>query len=54
MGLHGAVGTGPRLGSVTYRVLCQSDALVLALPPRLEAEAVTPLRAAVRRTALID
>jgi nucleotide-binding universal stress UspA family protein len=54
MGLHGAVGTGPRMGSVTYRVLCQSDAMVLALPPRLEAEAVTPLGAAVRRMALVD
>lgn len=32
-GLHGSPMTGPRMGSVTYRVLCLADALVLALPP---------------------
>jgi nucleotide-binding universal stress UspA family protein len=33
MGLHSAGSLGPRMGSVTYRVLCQTDALVLAVPP---------------------
>ncbi len=33
MGLHGSPLLGPRMGSVTYRVLCLSHALVLALPP---------------------
>jgi nucleotide-binding universal stress UspA family protein len=34
MGLHGSPLLGPRMGSVTYRLLCLSSALVLALPPR--------------------
>lgn len=34
MGLHAAVGGGPRMGSVTYRVLCETHALVLAVPPQ--------------------
>jgi nucleotide-binding universal stress UspA family protein len=33
MGLHGSPTLGPRMGSVTYRVLCLSPTLVLALPP---------------------
>jgi nucleotide-binding universal stress UspA family protein len=33
MGLHSSGLLGPRMGSVTYRVLCRADALVLALPP---------------------
>jgi nucleotide-binding universal stress UspA family protein len=33
MGLHSSGALGPRMGSVTYRVLCQTDALVLAVPP---------------------
>jgi nucleotide-binding universal stress UspA family protein len=33
IGLHSAEPLGPRMGSVTYRVLCQTRALVLALPP---------------------
>lgn len=33
VGLHGSPMTGPRMGSVTYRVLCLAHALVLALPP---------------------
>jgi nucleotide-binding universal stress UspA family protein len=33
MALHSAGPLGPRMGSVTYRVLCQTNALVLALPP---------------------
>ena len=34
MGLHGSPLHGPRMGSVTYRLLCLSPTLVLALPPR--------------------
>jgi nucleotide-binding universal stress UspA family protein len=34
IGLHGSPLLGPRMGSVTYRVLCLTHALVLALPPR--------------------
>jgi nucleotide-binding universal stress UspA family protein len=33
MGLHSSGAFGPRMGSVTYRVLCLSRALVLAIPP---------------------
>lgn len=33
VGLHGSPMTGPRMGSVTYRVLCLAHVLVLALPP---------------------
>jgi nucleotide-binding universal stress UspA family protein len=33
MGLHGSPLLGPRMGSVTYRILCLAHALVLALPP---------------------
>jgi nucleotide-binding universal stress UspA family protein len=36
MGLSGPPSRGPRMGLVTYRVLCLSPALVLALPPRYE------------------
>jgi nucleotide-binding universal stress UspA family protein len=39
VGLHGSPLLGPRMGSVTYRLLCLSPALVLALPPRIGAEA---------------
>lgn len=34
MGLHSSGLLGPRMGSVTYRVLCTTHALVLAVPPR--------------------
>lgn len=34
MGLHGSPVLGPRMGSVTYRLLCLTPTLVLALPPR--------------------
>ena len=34
MGLHGSPLLGPRMGSVTYRVLCLSETPVLALPPQ--------------------
>lgn len=35
MGLHGSPLLGPRMGSVTYRLLCLAHTLVLALPPRV-------------------
>ena len=35
VGLHGSPLLGPRMGSVTYRVLCLTPALVLALPPAI-------------------
>jgi universal stress protein A len=44
MGLHSSELFGPRMGSVTYRVLCLTRALVLALPPEAAASA-EPLRA---------
>jgi nucleotide-binding universal stress UspA family protein len=33
MGLHGMPWLGPRMGSVTYRILCLSPTLILAVPP---------------------
>jgi nucleotide-binding universal stress UspA family protein len=36
MGLHATAANGPRMGSITYRVLCQIPALVLALPPGID------------------
>ena len=48
MGLHGSPLLGPRMGSVTYRLLCLSNTLVLALPPKAAAPASdVPFRAAV-------
>jgi hypothetical protein len=37
MGMHSNGMLGARMGSVTYRVLCTTDAFVLALPPRASA-----------------
>jgi len=34
MGLHSSPLMGPRMGSVTYRVLCLAHRLILALPPQ--------------------
>lgn len=34
VGLHGSPLLGPRMGSVTYRLICLSPTLVLALPPK--------------------
>ena len=34
MGLHSSPLSGPRMGSVTYRVLCLAHRLVLAIPPQ--------------------
>jgi nucleotide-binding universal stress UspA family protein len=49
MGLHSSGLLGPRMGSVTYRVLCRTHALVLALPPepasRRTAADETPMHA---------
>lgn len=54
MGLHSSPLLGPRMGSVTYRVLCLAHRLVLALPPQPartsgaesgDAAAVTPISA---------
>jgi nucleotide-binding universal stress UspA family protein len=36
IGLHASTLLGPRMGSVTYRVLCLTATLVLALPPASE------------------
>jgi nucleotide-binding universal stress UspA family protein len=36
MGLHGSTMLGPRMGSVTYRLLCLATVLVLAIPPHQE------------------
>jgi nucleotide-binding universal stress UspA family protein len=40
MGLHSAGLLGPRMGSVTYRVLCLAHDLVLAVPPTAVAAGV--------------
>jgi nucleotide-binding universal stress UspA family protein len=45
MALHSSPDAGRRIGSVTYRLLCQTPALVVALPP---APAARPLPAAGR------
>jgi nucleotide-binding universal stress UspA family protein len=34
LNLHSSPVAGPRMGSVTYRMLCLSQALVLAVPPK--------------------
>ena len=34
VGLHGSPLFGPRMGSVTYRLLCLTKTLVLAVPPQ--------------------
>lgn len=40
MGLHSSGRLGRRMGSVTYRVLCLTRALVLALPPTTDNQAL--------------
>jgi nucleotide-binding universal stress UspA family protein len=52
MGLHSSPLLGPRMGSVTYRVLCLAHRLVLALPPAVESPqtAYVPLAARPART----
>ena len=53
MGLNGSPVLGPRMGSVTYRMLCLVHTLVLALPPErmetLAARAASAAAAAVTR-----
>jgi len=39
MGLHSSNNGGPRMGSITYRVLCRSLGPILALPPALTLDA---------------
>jgi nucleotide-binding universal stress UspA family protein len=39
IGLHGSPLLGPRMGSVTYRVLCLASAVVLAIPPENHSDA---------------
>jgi nucleotide-binding universal stress UspA family protein len=41
MGLHSSGLLGPRMGSVTYRVLCRTHGLVLALPPERAGQRTT-------------
>jgi nucleotide-binding universal stress UspA family protein len=48
MGLHASVGGGLRMGSVTYRFLCRTHGLVLALPPQPHGEHKTSAHAAQR------
>ena len=43
MGLHSSPLLGPRMGSVTYRVLCLAHRLVLAIPPQPAAAFRLPL-----------
>jgi len=43
MGLHSSGLLGPRMGSVTYRVLSATNAFVLALPPHVVAPAEQPV-----------
>jgi nucleotide-binding universal stress UspA family protein len=47
MGLHGSPVQGPRMGSVTYRLLCLCPTLVLALPPPPRAVAAPEVAAAL-------
>ena len=42
MGLHSSGLLGPRMGSVTYRVLSTTNAFVLALPPHVAVPLVHP------------
>ena len=54
MGLHSSIHGGPRMGTVTYRLLCETPVLVVAWPPsRLEhrlrfAQAAVPVHAGGR------
>jgi len=45
MGLHSSGLLGPRMGSVTYRVLCRTHGLVLGLPPKAVHSGPSPARA---------
>ena len=50
MGLHGSPLMGPRMGSVTYRILCLCSVAVLALPPRAAAAGSEPAAASSPKT----
>jgi nucleotide-binding universal stress UspA family protein len=50
MGLHSSPLAGPRMGSVTYRLLCISPTLVLALPPVPDAAASRPIETSSTQT----
>jgi nucleotide-binding universal stress UspA family protein len=52
MGLHSLAPLGPRMGSVTYRMLCLTRTLVLALPPKPAAPAHRQASAPVSREAV--
>ena len=54
MGLHGSPVLGPRMGSVTYRLLCLCPTLVLALPPQPRAVAATAATAAGSGTTILS
>jgi nucleotide-binding universal stress UspA family protein len=43
MGLHSSVEGGPRMGSITYRVLCHAPCPVLALAPTARASAMAAM-----------
>jgi nucleotide-binding universal stress UspA family protein len=45
MGLHSSGLLGPRMESVTYRVLSATNAFVLALPPHVVVPVVQPVLA---------
>jgi nucleotide-binding universal stress UspA family protein len=45
VGLHGSPALGPRMGSVTYRLLCLAPTLVLALPPERIAHSASAIAA---------
>ena len=54
MGLHSSPLVGPRMGSVTYRVLCLAHTLVLALPPEPVRLQRDPVDTAVCTTAPVS
>lgn len=53
MGLHSSPILGPRMGSVTYRVLCLAHRLVLALPPATKPSLEAPVVDSAQRIAPI-
>jgi len=53
MGLHSSPVLGPRMGSVTYRVLCLAHRLVLALPPQTQSWREATIVSSAKRVAPI-
>jgi nucleotide-binding universal stress UspA family protein len=51
MGLHSSPLLGPRMGSVTYRVLCVTRQLLLAIPPAPAGSGKSALRATLAASA---